>query len=113
MKLKGLEELQRQLEALGNADYIPAFEKGVRQEIFPVMQELTPVDTGELKDSEEVRREGNSVVLIAGADHAVHVEFGTAYQSPQPFMRPAVDEKSDAALKVAADEVNRIMKEQV
>ena len=108
-----MDKLQAQLQELSNADYIPAFEKGMKQEVFPVMQALTPVDEGELKASEEVKREGNTVVLSAGTDHAVHVEFGTATMSAQPYMRPAIDEKSDAALKVAAEEVNKIMKDKV
>ena len=113
MELRGMKELQRQLNALANADYIPAFEKGVKQEIFPVMQELTPVDEGELKASEEVRREKDTIVLVAGTDHAVHVEFGTVNMSAQPYMRPAIDTKADAAEKVAADEVNKIMESKV
>lgn len=113
MKIKGMDDLVKQLEAIENADYVPALEKGVKQEIFPEMQRLTPVDEGELKASEEVRRQGNTVVLYAGTDHATFVEFGTSRQSPQPYMRPAIDTKSEDALKVAAEEVNKIMESKV
>jgi HK97 gp10 family phage protein len=113
MKIRGMDKLQAQLKALAEADYVPALLKGVEQEVLPTMQELTPVDEGELKASEEVRREGDTVVLSAGTDHAVHVEFGTVNMSAQPYMRPALDTKGDAAMKVAAEEVNKIMESKV
>jgi len=112
-QIRGMNKLLAQLKAIENATYVPALEKGVRQEILPTMQALTPVDTGDLLHSEKVYREGDRVVLEADSDHAVYVEFGTVNMSAEPYMRPALDEKSDAALRVMADEVNQIMKEQV
>ena len=106
----GWDKLQAQLKAIADADYIPALEKGVREAILPVMQSLTPVDEGELLASEEVRREGDTVSLIAGTDHAVHVEFGTVKMAARAFMRPAIDTKSDDALKIAAREAERIIR---
>lgn len=50
-----------------------------------------PVDTRELQDSIVVRGGGQgSRLIIATADHAVHVEFGTSDTAPQPFMWPQV-----------------------
>ncbi len=78
-----------------------------------MMQELTPVDKGDLKASEEVIREGDTVVISAGTDHAVHVEFGTVKMEAEPYMRPAIDAKSYEAMKVTAQEVNKIMESKV
>ncbi len=113
MEIKGMKELEAQLKAIGDADYVPALLKGVQQEIFPEMQRLTPVDEGDLKESEEVRRDGDTVVLYAGTDHAVYVEFGTSKMAPQSYMRAATDTKADEALKVTAEEVNKIMESKV
>ena len=112
-EIKGWDKLQAQLEALGNADYLPALLKGARQEILPEMQALTPVDEGDLRDSEDVFIENETVVVFAGTDHAVFVEMGTSKMEAQPYMRPAVDGKTNAALRVAADEINKIMEQTV
>lgn len=111
--IQGLDKLQEQLRAIADANYTPALEKGVKEAIFPEMQRLTPVDKGDLLASENVVRENDAVSLIAGTDHAVFVEFGTVYQSAQPYMRPAIDTKSKEAMNVAAKEVNRIMEKTV
>lgn len=110
MTVKGLDRLTAQLYAIADADYLPALEAGVRKEVLPVMKELTPVDTGLLRDSEDVVVENNAVLLVAGTEYAVHVEFGTVNMEAQPYMRPAIDSKMDAAMKATADEVNKTMK---
>ncbi len=108
--IQGWDKLQKQLNAIAQADYTPALEKGVREAILPEMQALTPVDEGDLLESEGVRREGNAVILYAGTDHAVFVEFGTIHQAPQPYMRPAIDAKSKEATRIAAKEIEVIIK---
>lgn len=108
--IQGLDRLQAQLNAIANADYTPALEKGVREAILPEMQSLTPVDTGALLDSEDVLVEGDSVSLVATSDHAIFVEFGTSRMAAQPYMRPAIDTKSDEAIKITAKETDAIIK---
>jgi HK97 gp10 family phage protein len=111
--IQGWDKLQKQLKAISDADYTPALEKGVREAILPEMQALTPVDEGDLKASEDVVRENNTVSLVAGSDeahYALYVEMGTVHQAAQPFMRPAIDTKSDAAMKIAAKEAENIIK---
>jgi HK97 gp10 family phage protein len=108
--IQGLDKLTAQLYAIAGGDYTPALAKGIEQEILPEMQRLTPVDTGNLRDSEHVEVTENSVLLVAGTDYAVHVEFGTSKMSAQPYMRPAIDTKQDAAMKVTADEISKEMK---
>lgn len=108
--IQGWDKLQQQLNAIAQADYSPALERGVREAILPEMQLLTPVDKGDLLASEDVIREGDAVSLIAGTDHAVHQEFGTIHMSAQPFMRPAIDVKKDEAMRIAAKEAEAIIK---
>ena len=108
--IQGWDKLQKQLKAIAHADYTPALLKGVTEAILPEMQSLTPVDDGDLLASEEVRRENDTVSLYAGTDHALPQEFGTVHMSAQPFMRPAIDTKSNEAMKIAAQEAELIMK---
>lgn len=113
MSVEGWDKLQAQLKEIADADYTPALEKGVREAILPEAQILVPVDTGDLRDSLEVRRENDNVSLIAGTDHALPVEFGTIHMAAQPFLRPAIDNKSKVALTIAAREAEEIMKKAI
>lgn len=111
--IQGWDKLQKQLNAIANADYISALEKGVREAILPEMQALTPVRTGDLLASEEARVENNTVSLTAGGekvDYAAEVEFGTVSREARPYMRPAIDTKSNEAMKIAAKEAEAIIK---
>ena len=107
--IKGLDKLTAQLEAIADADYTDALLKG-GQVIFDEMQARTPVDKGDLKESEGLEAIGrNKIELSAGTDHAEFVEFGTSNQAPQSYMRSAIDSKADEAMKAVANEVNKIM----
>lgn len=58
-----------------------------------MQQQLCPVDTGLLKSTIEIKREGEDVIKIVEgseqADYWSFVEYGTEYQSAQPHIRPA------------------------
>lgn len=60
-------------------------------------RQRVPVDTGRLRDSIAVKREGNGWTIIAeakadsGAPYGHMVEFGTVHSSPQPFLVPALE----------------------
>ena len=52
---------------------------------------LAPVDTGNLRNSitADTRTGDLRAVVEATADDAARQEFGTRFQRPQPYMRPA------------------------
>jgi HK97 gp10 family phage protein len=60
-------------------------------ELLTQMQERTPVDTGELRDSEAASVGAKELRLTAGTDHCVYVEFGTRKMAAQPYMRPTIE----------------------
>ena len=60
-------------------------------ELLSTMQEATPVDTGELRGSENASVGAKELRLTAGAPHGKYVEFGTRKMAAQPFMRPTVE----------------------
>jgi HK97 gp10 family phage protein len=55
------------------------------------MQRRTPVDTGELRNSETAESDETSLTLRASAPHAVYVHQGTRSMSARPFMRDAIE----------------------
>lgn len=65
--------------------------KQLGPELLSTMQEATPVDTGELRGSENASVGSKELRLTAGTDHAGFVEFGTRKMAAQPFMRPTVE----------------------
>lgn len=54
---------------------------------------FAPVDTGRLRSSihAEIAPDGLRATVVAEANYAVHVEFGTRYQRAQPFLFPAYE----------------------
>jgi HK97 gp10 family phage protein len=98
-------ELMAQFKRIEKMDKTKALTAG-GQVIFDEMQIRTPVDSGALKASERMDVNGEEVVLSANQDYAEYVEFGTSRQAPQPYMRGAIEAKTDEALKVIASELD-------
>lgn len=96
--IQGASELIAKLSSLANLDGTDAAIAGA-EVILPYMQSITPVDTGELRNSEHIEVEGKDVLIIADADHASYVEFGTSRMRAQPYMRPAIDTRKGNATK--------------
>ena len=102
--------LVKQLESLKEMPSVPALQAGANV-YFDEMQRLTPVDEGDLLASEEVKVENDTVLLFAGTDHALPVEFGTVHMAAQSYMRAALDTKKHEAekaiAKVTEDEIRK------
>lgn len=106
----GLAELTAQLKEIADLDLEKVLLAG-GQIILQEMQSLTPVDEGELLESEGMEVNGDTLEIFAGTDHALPVEFGTINMEAQPFMRPAIDTKTNEALKAMAKEAERQIKD--
>lgn len=102
--LKGSTKLAAQLSSLAGLDKSEAGMAGA-EVIVVYMQSITPVDTGELRDSEHPEPTENGANIIAEAEHASYVEFGTYKMKAQPFFRPAIDSQQKAALKAVGQNV--------
>lgn len=95
MTLTGGDVLGRNLKKLSGAALYATQKKALRLAAEPVVkraQALCPVDTGELRDSiklESVTKDW--ATIVATAEHAPYVEYGTSRMPAQPFLRPAVD----------------------
>lgn len=55
----------------------------------------------------EVRLNAAEAAVAAGAEYAVHIEYGTARMPARPFMRQAVAAKSGDAVDAIADAIDR------
>lgn len=60
-----------------------------------------PVDTGELRDS--IHQDGGRVVAMA--DHAGFVEFGTYKMAAQPYFIPGIEATRGEFIAISIDEI--------
>lgn len=72
-------------------------------------QRRTPVDTGELRDSETVTSDDTSMTLRTTAPHGPYVHFGTRYMSPRPFMQDAMDAAVPVLVSDLTDAIGRAL----
>ncbi len=64
-------------------------------EIKTIAQNLAPVDTGSLRDSIDVSKENNKIIIGSDLGYSGFVEYGTLRQPPQPFIRSALNRVLD------------------
>lgn len=71
-------------------------------------QDLTPVDTGNLKSSLTHEAESNNVEIVGASNskapikdvnYAIYVELGTVKMHAQPYLRPAIESNLNAIRK--------------
>ena len=52
---------------------------------------LTPVATGNLRNSISHQVEGHTVYIGTAVEYGKYVELGTVHQTAQPFLQPAIE----------------------
>lgn len=125
IEIVGLRELEDKLsnleEKLTNA-LAEALEE-IAVKIRDDAKGFAPVDTGSLRRSIRVEKEGKlQVSVVAGGggvinprtgrevDYAGYVEFGTSRASPQPYMQPALEKNRDEILRIVKEKVLEVFK---
>lgn len=71
-------------------------------------KEITPVDTGRLRNSITHEVDGKEVYIGTNVEYAPPVEYGTIKQKAQPFLRPAVTEHPNTYKQIVQDEFAKI-----
>jgi HK97 gp10 family phage protein len=71
-------------------------------------KEITPVDTGRLRNSITHKVDGKEVYIGTNVEYAPHVEYGTIKQQAQPFLRPAATEHPNTYKQIVQDEFAKI-----
>lgn len=116
-KLTGFGELEQKLKTLGPRVARRVGGTAVKKSAAPIVDMakiLVPVDTGVLEDSITAvsipsRPEDQIKVAIGfrktASWRAHFVEFGTSKVAAQPFMRPALDSKAQAAISIMGAEM--------
>lgn len=90
--------MKRALGALARGDFDSALDEPAEYGLKS-MKQVTPVDTGELRDSEHIEKPAkNQRDWVADAPHAIYVEMGTSRMAAQPFMRNTVYGKASQIL---------------
>ena len=69
---------------------VPAINQRVVDETIRDIKEDAPVDTGTLRRSIGLEKDGKVVKIVVQADYGVEVEYGTRFTRPQPFFRSNV-----------------------
>ena len=95
----------------------------IAEKIRDDAKNFVPVDTGSLKKSIRVEKEGDlQVSVVAGGggvinprtgrevDYASFVEFGTSRMSPQPYMQPALEKNRDEILRIVKEKVLEVFR---
>ena len=124
IEIVGLRELEDKLSNL-DEKLSRALEEAleeIAEKIRDDAKSFAPVDTGSLRKSIRVEREGElqfSVVAGGGGvinprtgrevDYAGYVEFGTSRMSPQPYMQPALEKNRDEILKIVKRKILEVL----
>jgi len=125
IEIVGLRELEDKLSRL-DEKLKRALEEAleeIAEKIRDDAKSFAPVDTGSLRKSIRVEREGElqfSVVAGDGGvinprtgrevDYAGYVEFGTSRMSPQPYMQPALEKNKDEILRIVKEKILEVFK---
>lgn len=98
--IKGMEPLIAKLEKGLNIEPVKEVVKMNGAELHKNAQRSAPVDTGHLKRSIVISmgEGGLKAEVKPTADYAPYVEFGTRFQSAQPFMRPSYQKQREQFL---------------
>ena len=90
-KIKGLNELQRRIKKLGAKAEPTMVKEFVKTGLLieGSSKRLAPVDKGLLRNSINMRKDGNRVYVGVGAHYGAYVEYGTVRNKAQPYLIPA------------------------
>lgn len=106
VSLKGVSELTMKLKSNANMKDVKQIVKQNTAELTQGAQRKAPVDTGNLRRSITMNLSDGGLTgkVKPTADYAPYLEYGTRFQSDQPFMRPAFN-KQKAQFKSDMDKL--------
>ena len=108
LSIKGIDQLVKHLDKAASLNDVQQVVKSNTSKMTANMQRLAPVDTGYMKRSikMELTEGGFSGQAGPHADYSAYVEYGTRFQSAQPFVKPAYNEQKGVFIK----ELERLLK---
>jgi HK97 gp10 family phage protein len=108
MKITGIDALQNKLRKNATLDDVKHVVKSNTANMNKNIQKIAPVDTGDMKRSitSEFTDGGFTGTTGPHTDYAGYVEYGTRFQTAQPFVKPAFDVQK----KVFTNDLERLLK---
>lgn len=108
MKITGIDALQKKLRENVTLKDVKHIVKSNTSSMNSKMQNLAPVDTGNMKRSitSELTLGGLTGKSGPHTNYASYVEYGTRFQNAQPFVKPAFNIQK----KVFTKDLERLMK---
>ncbi|MCT0038683.1 MULTISPECIES: HK97-gp10 family putative phage morphogenesis protein [Lactococcus] len=101
LSFKGIDQLVKHLDKAASLKGVQQVVKSNTSNMTANMQKLVPVDTGYMKRSikMELTEGGFSGQAGPHTDYSAYVEYGTRFQSAQPFVKPAYNEQKGLFIK--------------
>ena len=108
LSFKGVDQLVKHLNKAASLKDVQNVVKSNGTDLTKKMQQLAPVDTGYLKRSIKMSLtdEGFSAEVGPYAVYAAYLEYGTRFQSAQPFIRPSFNIQKE----IFKSDLERLMK---
>ncbi len=93
LSLKGIDQLVKHLNKAATLQDVKQVVKSNTADMTAKMQEVVPVDTGNMKRSITMEVTDGGFTGVAGphTNYAAYVEYGTRFQAAQPFIKPSFD----------------------
>jgi HK97 gp10 family phage protein len=119
VKVEGLDKIIKELQKLSDKGEKAIYEyvQESAEEVKDEAKKLVTVDRGNLKNniiSKLIHNDSIGVVFVVGAKYpkaayAHIIEFGSRFQRPQPFLRPAADKFKNKALGIASRKLKKAL----
>lgn len=120
VKIRGLKQLRQNLDRVADSVAGAALEDAVKAAAEVIRSDASrraPHRTGRLRIHVVIgdpQREGDGVKVKVGPDkegfYGMFQEFGTRHHPPQPFLRPAFDNRREAAVNAAKTRIERALR---
>lgn len=118
VKMDGLQELQTKLRSYAQSEIEPIEKKALTEAgeyLRKEIQNSTPIRTGKLKAAIVKSEVIDGKIQIGPSQQgpafrAHFIEFGTKFQSAQPFIRPAFFASKSRIEQIMADEIRKGLK---
>lgn len=127
VSISGLDELERQLQAMGEDIALNVIRDAGKAAMLPVVDDMKrnagydPTNTGEhMRDTISVRsrsrlKDGNwpTVMTFSAGPASAHTikavaqEYGTVKQAAEPFMRPALDNNIPKIINTLSEQIRQ------
>ncbi|MDT2914127.1 HK97 gp10 family phage protein [Lactococcus lactis] len=101
LSIKGIDQLVKHLDKAASLNDVQQVVKSNTSKMTANMQNLVPVDTGNMKRSikMEITDGGFSGQAGPHTDYSAYVEYGTRFQTAQPFVKPSFDVQKGVFIK--------------